>query len=196
MEGNEAFDKRAVKEEVVVKSILPKIFIMNSKEILVAVLIGVMITVFSAVILNFLFPEIEEETSSMEFQPPIEISEPNHREYFVRTGLANIMASLTPIKAQIHMYFQMTGEFPKKAEDINISAFDFEEHENINSTFMTDNSGIGVYLSKNFGDERFLVLQPSTSKNGAFIKWTCITNVDEKYLGIPKNRMCEFKDSM
>ena len=35
---------------------------------------------------------------------------------------------------------------------------------------MTDNSGIGVYLSKNFGDE--------------------------KYLGIPKNRMCEFKDSM
>ena len=78
------------------------------------------------------------------------------------------------------MYFQMTGEFPKKEEDIDISSFDLEEHKHIKSSFMTEVGGIGVYLPEDFGDKKFLLLQPNTSKNGAFIKWRCSTNVDEK----------------
>jgi len=197
MEDNDVVEQRAVEKEAI-KSQLPKVLILHSKEIIAAVVIGVIITVFSSVILNFIFPEIEPETNTTNFQPQskVETFEPNNRDYFVRAGLANVMASLMPVKMQIQIYFQMKGEFPKKGRDIKISSFDLEEYKHINSSFMSDGGGIGVYLHKDFGDKKFLILQPSTSKNGAFIKWNCTTNVEEKYLGIPQNRMCEFQGSM
>ncbi len=193
MSENDTTDDKVVEKEHI-KNMFSRLLVLHSKEILAAVVIGVIITVLSTIILNFIFPEVEQETSTVDFQPQMVMQEPNHREYVVRAGLANVMVSLAPIKMQIQMYFQMTGEFPTKREDINLSKFDLEEHEHIDSSFLTDGGGIGVYLPKNFGDEKFLAIQPSTSKSGAFIKWTCITNIDEKYLGIPKMRMCEFKD--
>lgn len=197
MDDKDLVDHKTTKK-VVAKSQLPKILLLHGKEIFAAIVIGVIITVISSVILDYIFPEIEQEPNTTYFQPPpqIEVSEPNHRGYFIRAGLANVMSSLMPIKTQIHMYFQMTGEFPKKEEDIDISSFDLEEHKHIKSSFMTEVGGIGVYLPEDFGDKKFLLLQPNTSKNGAFIKWRCSTNVDEKYLGIPKNRMCDFQASM
>ena len=197
MDDNDLVDHKKTEKEAV-KSQLPRIFILHSKEIVAAVVIGVIITVFSSIILNYIFPEIEYETDTSHFQPPsqIEVLESSHRDYFIRAGLANVMASLMPIKTQIHMYFQTTGDFPNNEEDINISSFDLDEHKHIKSSFMTEGGGIGVYLPNDFGDEKFLILQPSTSKNGAFLKWRCTTNIDERYLGIPKNRMCEFQKRM
>ena len=177
---------------------LPKKLLLHSKEVIVAVVIGVIITVLSTIILDYYHPENypEEKIVYLESHSPIDVAMPSHRDYIIRAGLANVLASISPVKMQIQMYFQMMGEFPTKQEDINILAFDLDEHEQIKSSFMTKEGGVGVYLANTFGDEKYLVLQPNTSKRGAFIKWRCLTNVDEKYLGIPKSRFCEFQENM
>jgi len=187
-------------EQNKVSKALPKKLLLHSKEVIAAVVIGVIITVLSTVILDNYYPETELEEKFVLIeslsQSQIGVAEPSHRNYLIRAGLANVLASISPVKMQIQMHFQMMGEFPTKQEDINISAFDLDEHEQIKSSFMTKEGGVGVYLANTFGDEKYLVLQPNASKSGAFIKWRCLTNVDEKYLGIPKSRLCEFQENM
>ncbi|MCJ8318380.1 MAG: pilin [Colwellia sp.] len=188
-------DKVITIKKVKVKGQLSSTIILYSKEIIIAVIVGVMITVFSAVILDYFSAEIDMEEDAVYLQPPSQVVTVNHRSYIVRAGLANVLASLTPLKMQIQMHFQMMGEFPTKKKDIAMSSFDLEEYDQINSSFMTEIGGIGVYLSEVFGNEKFLVLEPKISTNGSFIKWRCVTNVNEKYLGIPANRICDFQDS-
>tara|TARA_B100000809_G_scaffold11923_1_gene11085 strand:- start:115 stop:699 length:585 start_codon:yes stop_codon:yes gene_type:complete len=178
-----------------VKGQLSPIIISHSKEIVIAVIVGVLITVFSAIILDYFSYETDAEEDAVYLQPPSQVVTINHRGYIVRAGLANVLSSLSPLKMQIQMHFHMMGEFPTKKKDIAMSSFDLEEYDQINSSFMTERGGIGVYLSEVFGNEKFLVLEPKTSKNGSFIKWRCVTNVNEKYLGIPANKICEFQGS-
>ncbi len=212
--GNEADDK--VVEENRREYLASKILISHGKEISIAVVIGVIITVTSSIILDYFFPEIafEEKVVYLQSNTQLEdaqhhlqalegaqdhlqseVAEPSYRHLFVQSHLVNVISSLNPVKIQINTHFYSMGRFPTKEGDINLSLFDLDEHEQIDSVFMTDTGGVGVHLASMFGDEKYLILQPRSSKNGAFIKWRCLTNVEEKYLGVSLNKRCEFQES-
>ena len=189
-------DKDITTNNEEVKGQLSKILILHGKEIVIAIIVGVMITVLSGVILDYFYSEFEAEEEAIYVQSSSQAVTANYRDYSVRAGLANVLAGLSPLKMQIQMHFHATGEFPTQKEDIAMSSFDLEEYDQITSSFMTETGGLGVYLAEVFGTEKVLILEPKLSKNRALIKWRCLTNVNEKYLGIPANRICEFQDGL
>lgn len=200
MDEQDVNEEKKTNDEIK-KTPFPKVLVLHSKEIVMAVVVGVIITVFSSIILNFIYPETELEPEAVNYYPPSQpqvemVNQSIHRSYFIKASMANVMANLTPIKMQISMYYQMNGKFPKEGKEINLSSFDLNEHEQITSTYLTEAGGIAANLTSEFGDNKFLVLQPHTSKNGAFIKWGCFTNIDEKYLGISRAGSCEFKSRL
>ncbi len=171
--------------------------ILYSKEIIAAVIVGVIITVSSAVILEYIYPENENIANADVSQNSTHMNtvEPSHREYVIRAALANVYSALLPIKTHINVYFQTMGTFPL-GKEVDISKYDLDELKYVSSSFLTEEGGFGVNLTEEFGQKKSLVLTPSSSRNGAFIKWQCVTNVDEKYLGLPQSRFCDFKANL
>ena len=120
--------------------------------------------------MNYLSPRIELEESNIHLRPrsqvemlepnyrhlqphsQVEMTEPNYRHLFIQSHLVNVISSLTPVKMAISQHFYMMGRFPVRADAINISTFDLKEYEQIDSSFMIDAGGVGVYLSSTFGD--------------------------------------------
>ncbi|NMP31991.1 hypothetical protein HII17_10470 [Thalassotalea sp. M1531] len=129
-----------------------------------------------------------EQPTYNQLPTPVDLVTPTYRNHVVRANFANVLAMVTPVKMQIATHYQMTGEFPRGRNDVDIRMFDLNEHELITSSEITNQAAIKISLSKDFGQNKKLVLQPKASKNGAFIKWNCLTNIDKKYLN--NTQMC------
>lgn len=170
---------------------MPGVFVSHSKEIVSTIVIGVIVTILSAFINDYFFEEdsfSEYPVADYQNIPP-EVSAPSMRQHFIRANLANVIANITPIKMHINEYFMVKGTFPKTNKDMDLSMFDLQELDVIENAYLTDNGSVDVELSNEFGDGKILSIQPIASKNGAFIKWRCVTNIERKYLGV--NKMCE-----
>ncbi|NRA52539.1 MAG: pilin [Gammaproteobacteria bacterium] len=161
------------------------------KTIIYGIVIGVTISVLSSKFMNGAVPESSDNKVYLVSAAQSELTVASYRNYYIRASLAGVLANIGPVKAQISTYYQIMGKFPTSKQDLDIAAFDLAEHDHINWAMLTDSGGIKVTLSNELGINKYLVLQPKTSKNGAFIKWRCMTNVDDKYLGIRQHRICE-----
>jgi|GEM_PF-2456776 len=164
---------------------------LRRKNIIFGVLIGVILSVLSSNFFDYFTPDHDDNAVYLApaVQPKLTVA--SYRNYHIRARLAGVLANLDPVKAQISTYYQIMGQFPTSKQDLDIAAFDLSEHDHINLAMLTARGGIKVTLSNELGINKYLVLQPKTSKNGAFIKWRCLTNVDDKYLGIPQHRICQ-----
>jgi hypothetical protein len=200
MNNDSSLDDRTTNENIHFRGWIVKTFLSYTKEIVSAVIIGVAVTVFSATIMNYFSSSTDTDETLMGTEEPLKVNPPQlettqatNRIYFIKANLASVLAAVSPLKMQIMMYYQETGELPKNPGDIELSAFDLAEHKQIESSYLTTEGAIGVQLSEIFGKDKYLEISPHSSKNGAFIKWNCHTNINKKYLGITKNRMCEYK---
>lgn len=120
---------------------------------------------------------------------------PTYRPYYSQSQLANVYALIAPVKMQITTYYQMNGEFPKEDKDIDLELFDLTEHELINTSRITPNGVLEIGLADSFGTKRKMLIKPNTSKNGAFIKWHCLTNIDKQLLG-SNTHFCRYSDAI
>lgn len=123
----------------------------------------------------------------------VETTEATNRIYFIKAHLANVFSVISPLKTQVAIFYQSMGELPTNKDDIDLEAFDLAEYKQIESSYFTKEGSIGVQLSEFFGEDKYLELLPKASKNGAFIKWSCSTNISKKYLGISRSRICEYQ---
>lgn len=120
---------------------------------------------------------------------------PTYQRYYSQANLANVYSVITPVKMHIATYYQMHGEFPKTNEDIDLELFDLTEHQSINSAQFNKLAVLEIGLSESFGVSKKIFLKPSTSKNGAFIKWDCVTNIDKKLL-VNNSHLCRHSDAI
>jgi hypothetical protein len=172
-----------------------KIAISHSKEIISAVLIGVLVTVISTVIISFYFGTGEDDLYNQEVQSSSQSVVQTNRALFIRTQISQVLIMLTIAKTHITEYYMATGELPNNSEDFNVSILDLSDSELIEDTFLTDD-GIGVLLASEFGTNKTLVIKAFPSKHGEYIKWRCETNVDEKFLGFGKSKLCEYNANL
>lgn len=188
-----------VSVKVSLKEKLPKIAISHSKEILSAVVIGVLVTLISTAIMNGYFYQESSDGEVLITENgsvnTIEI-QASQREYFIRANLVQVMALLGGAKIHLVEHFMVTGKLPVSAKEFDISILDLDEYDQIDSSFLVENGGVGVKLSSDFGEDRSLILIAIPSKNDAFLRWSCETNIDKRYLGIGKSKICEYRENL
>lgn len=195
MEKHEDINIEEVENNSHSKRDIKRVFVTHSKEIISAVIVGVVVTVLSSYMNGYIFQEVESygyPTDNYQIAQP-QIDANTMRQYYIRANLAKVRASITPIRLMLTEYYMIHGQFPKNSEELDISRFDLEELEVIDRAYLTENGGVGVDLSQEFGNGKILSIEPKLSKHGARISWKCSTNVDEIYLGLSSNRICEPK---
>jgi len=171
------------------------VFIRNySIELFSAVLIGFLVSVAASMFPQYFFflNDTEEQVVFNTQHSISETAQSTNREFYVRAMLSNVLSGMVPTKMYFNQYIMATGELPKKASDVGSSISELQEIDYIEDSFLTKESGIGVLLSKEFGDNKILALLPEITPSGSRIKWKCKTNIDKKYLGIPKVAICKY----
>lgn len=137
------------------------------------------------------FQPVSPNTTVINTSAISDTSQITQRSYYIRSKLAQVLNDITMMKMYIGEYYMATGELLTNIDELGgITIEDFEENESIDKFFLTKNGGVGVSLSKDLGVDKSLILIPKVSKSGAMIKWRCETNVEQKYLGVPKAAFC------
>lgn len=189
-------NKKAKKQ---IKLRIQKFTMFHSKEILSAVVIGVLVTLISTAIMNGFFYRDEEEVEyylTEQNQTTNNNINPSNRSYFIRANLAQAISAITPVKIALTEYYMSTGSFPTKNNEFEISIFDLHEHETIEKAYLTNQGGVGIHLSDIFGENKSLTIHPVATKNGTYLKWRCSTNIDKQYLGFGNSKICDHKEAL
>jgi hypothetical protein len=181
--------------EVITKSSVRKVAISHSKEIVSAVVIGVVVTVISTFILNGGGNSAEENQYYEDIEQPSQAMAQTNRAYFIRSQLSQVLSMVTLAKMNLTEYYMVEGTFPKTDKEFNVSHLDLNESDLIDDSYLIK-SGVGVSLSGKFGISKSLALIASPSKNGAYLKWRCETNIEPKFLGAGSSKICEFNSNV
>jgi len=169
-----------------------------SIELFSAISIGFLVTIMAAIFPKYFsfFDEVENQVVLIPQQTFVDTTQATSRHFYVRAMLSQVLSDITFTKIYFSEYVMATGQLPGDISDLGYSIDELKEYDYIEDSFLTKESGIGVLLSKDFGENKTLVLLPKISVSGSHIKWKCITNIDEKYLGIPKMAICEYRASI
>ena len=192
MNENKSKDEQECSGDVQRKSRFYEVFFSHSTEIISAVIVGVVVTVLTASFSDYFLHDNEfVDDAGNHAELSFAADTQTMRHYFIRANLANIIANITAVKMIITEYYMFNGSLPKTREDLDLSIYDLEEVKGVDSIFLSEKGGITVDLSADFGSEKSLELNPAPSKNGFRLKWSCRTNLEERYLGVKNNRICE-----
>ncbi len=166
-----------------------------SIELFSAVSIGFLVTIMAAMFPKYFsfFDEVESHVVQAPQEAFIDTAQATNRHFYVRAMLSQVLSDITFTKIYFSEYVMATGKLPSDISDLGYSIDELKEYDYIEDSFLTKESGIGVLLSKDFGENKTLVLLPKISVSASHIKWKCITNIDEKYLGISKIAVCEYR---
>ncbi len=181
--------------EVKQNSSVRNIAMSHGKEIVSAVVIGVIVTVISTVILNGRSSSGEENLHYENIDHSQQAMAQTNRVYFIRSQLSQVLAMVSTVKMHLTEYYMMEGSFPKTSKDFNILHLDLNESDLIDESYLIE-SGVGVSLSQKFGEDKSLFLIASPSKNNAYLKWRCETNIEPKFLGMGSRTICEFNPEL
>jgi hypothetical protein len=181
--------------EDVIKASVQKVALYHSKEIVSAVVIGIIVTVVSTFILNGRWSLGEEFQHYDTIEQPSQDITQTNRVVFVRSQLSQVLGMLSLAKITLTEYYMMEGVFPKTNKEFNVSHLDLNENDLIDDSFLIE-AGVGISLSEKFGVDKSLALIASPSKNGAFLKWHCETNIEPKFLGVGSRKICEFNSNV
>jgi len=108
----------------------------------------------------------------------------------IRSKLGDALTRLAALKVSATEYYAVEGKLPTTMTETGFDFREFEKLDGIEKVFLTQEGGIGASLSTEFGDAKWLILQPTLSSGGTFINWACNTNIEQKYLGPPKAAIC------
>jgi hypothetical protein len=196
MDNDERLEDITIDKKSKGKNKFPITIILHGKKITSGVIVCVMITIFSSAILGYFFPDIDydENTIIRQISTKMEETKPNYQNEIMNARLYKIFTVIAPLQRRILLYYQMRGKFPTKKE-VHLDSLDLNEYDSINSSDLTDKGGIAINLSKEFGDDKYILFQPIPSTHGAFFKWRCTTNMDEKFLGLPPYTICEYQNN-
>lgn len=119
-----------------------------------------------------------------------ESSQATNRHLYIRSKLADALIRLAALKTSVTEYYAADGKLPTTMAETGFDFREFEKLDGIEKVFLTKEGGIGASLSTEFGDAKWVILQPTLSNGGVFINWACNTNIEQKYLGPPKAAIC------
>ena len=168
-----------------------------SIELFSAVLIGFLVTVTAALFPN-LFPFLDEADDSIYVQAPLDSmdsSQATNRGFYVQAKLSQVLSHMNIPKMLMAQHIMATGELPSSLSDLGVTVMDLKEYDEIEEVFLTERKGIAARLSLEFGENKFVVLQPALTASGSFIKWQCLTNIDQRNLGLPATSACAYSEN-
>lgn len=118
---------------------------------------------------------------------------PIYSSYYIRAKFSSILSYINSPKMSMAIYIQQTGKLPNKLEDIDFPMDDILQLGEVDQIFLTKAKGLGLKLSKEFGDNKFISMTPRITSGGGFIMWRCETNID-----LRKNNysMCNYNDNL
>lgn len=122
------------------------------------------------------------------------VPQSTNRRHYVRSMLSQVMSYMSGAKPGFSEYIMFYGKLPDKLADIGGSVEDLKEFDLIDDIFLTKEKGIGAHLSSGFGVNKMIALLPKLTASGSYIKWRCVTNVDEKYLKSSNKILCEYSN--
>lgn len=108
----------------------------------------------------------------------------------LRTHLAGVLSSLSPIKIRVIEYYYNTGVWPQKLKDIDLDKDEMTSRE-INTIVLGDEGGIYAYLDEQFGEDKKVVLMPKRVMGGTSVEWECFANFSVKRLAYRGRALCE-----
>lgn len=108
----------------------------------------------------------------------------------LRTRLASVLSSLSPIKIRVIEYYYNTGVWPQKLKDIDLDKDEMTSRE-INTIVLGDEGGIYAYLDEQFGEDKKVVLMPKRVMGGTSVEWECFANFSDKKLANRGRALCE-----
>ena len=190
--------KKQLTDKVLLRTKLSRFLLFHSKEVISAVVVGVLVTLISTVIINRYFSQPVPVIEPILLENTLAASQPNLQvahESLMSAHLQQVIVYMQHAKLSIMQHYAMTGHLPKSTEEFDIARLDLSERELIDQAYLTETGGIGILLSSKFGEDKQLELQPSLSSNKAFLRWGCATNVEEKYLGPQAQPVCQYQES-
>jgi hypothetical protein len=140
--------------------------------------------------------EANVSSSTAESSAGGELSQATNRHLYIRSKLGDALLKLAALKLLVEEYYAAVGKLPTTMTETGFDFREFEKLDGIEKVFLTKESGIGASLSMEFGDAKWVILQPTLSSGGVFISWVCNTNIEQKYLGPPKAAICLNTPSM
>jgi hypothetical protein len=172
-------------------SLIINMALSHSKEIVSAVIIGVIVTVISTLIVNGGTNTNDGNQAIGSQSPSSQGATQTNRAYMIRSQLGQVLSTITMAKMYLSEYYMMEGTLPTTSKQFDIARLDLNESQLIDKAYLVS-SGIGVSLSKTFGTDKRLALIAVPSKSGARLNWRCETNIEQKYLGIGGSNICDF----
>ena len=143
-----------------------------SKEVIVSVII---ITVISLLLLG---RSGLQQTHTMD--PALLVANagtsPDYGQFRAKANIANVMASIVPIRIMMMEYYQGEGEFPQKLDEIGLDRNEMRTEKGIDDLILGEKGSIIVKLDEKIGDGLIIKLSPKTAMGGLSLKWECQTN--------------------
>jgi len=170
-----------------------KLVTTHGRELIAYLIAGILavIALFALIALwHFSTREANVSPPSVESSAGGEPSLATHRQSYIKSKLSDALGRLSALKLSFAEYYSSLGKFPTTMAETGFDFRDFEQLDGIEKVFLTQEGGIGASLSPEFGDDKWLILQPALSSGGVFITWACSTNIEQKYLGPPKAAIC------
>jgi hypothetical protein len=153
-----------------------------SKEIITAVVVGVLVTLISTYLIDYFDDEPEPVSEPLAAQQQIMNTGAGTQHIYIRTMLGQVIGHFMPIKLYVSEYYMDVGNFPKSDKELDLSMFDLNEIKEIDHIGWNGPAAIKIELSHEFGKRKHLEFRASVSKNKSLIKWDCLTNIEKKYL--------------
>lgn len=170
-----------------------KLVTTHGRELVAYLIAGILavITLFAVIALwYFSTQEVQVSSPTAASSAGDESSQATNRHLYIRSKLGDALTRLAALKTSVTEYYAADGRLPTTMAETGFDFRDFEKLDGIEKVFLTQEGGIGASLSAEFGDAKWVILQPTVSNGGVFINWACNTNIEQKYLGPPKAAIC------
>ena len=93
--------------------------------------------------------------------------------YRVKAQLANLLATISPIKIMLIEYYMNEGQYPKTLNDIGLERSEMKAAKGINDLILTEDGSILVKLDKSLGESHIMMLSPKFVMGGMKVEWQC-----------------------
>ena len=105
-------------------------------------------------------------------------STPDNRPYVQASIVADILASIAPVRMMMMEYRMSEGVFPSRLEEIGLSRADMRTGRHIDDLILGDDGAIMVKAVDALAPDAYVVMSPRETMGGLNMEWHCATTVD------------------